>query len=71
MIKNFIDKLLGKPSLAKVAKVAKKIAPASSTKNTSSAKQGQSPLGKRIEVPVGNDRCTASRAFLTVSMRSP
>ncbi|MCV2353921.1 polynucleotide adenylyltransferase PcnB [Paucibacter sp. B2R-40] len=46
MIKKFIDKLLGKPSLAKVAKAAKAVAPAKSTKH------GQSPLGKRVEVPV-------------------
>ena len=46
MIKNFIDKLLGKPSLAKVAKAAKAVVPAKA------AKAGQSPLGKRTEVSV-------------------
>ncbi|MEJ6007940.1 polynucleotide adenylyltransferase PcnB [Paucibacter sp. AS339] len=40
MIKKFIDKLLGKPSLAKVAKVAKSAAP------------GKTALGKRVEVQV-------------------
>ncbi len=40
MIKKFIDKLLGKPSLAKVAKAVK---PASA---------GKTALGKRVEVPV-------------------
>ncbi|MFY7865930.1 polynucleotide adenylyltransferase PcnB [Roseateles sp.] len=38
MIKKFIDKLLGKPSLAKVAKAVKV------------ASAGKSPLGKRVEV---------------------
>jgi poly(A) polymerase len=46
MIKKFIDKLLGKPSLAKVAKAAKAMTPTPSTKH------GQSPLGKRVEVSV-------------------
>lgn len=40
MIKKFIDKLLGKPSLAKVAKVAKP------------ATAGKTALGKRVEVQV-------------------
>ncbi|WP_310387605.1 polynucleotide adenylyltransferase PcnB [Roseateles sp.] len=55
MIKKFIDKLLGKPSLAKVVKAVKPVksaAPAKAAKDAPAAKLGQTPLGKRIEVPV-------------------
>ncbi|MDC8786032.1 polynucleotide adenylyltransferase PcnB [Roseateles koreensis] len=53
MIKKFLDKLLGKPSVAKVAGAAK------AHKAPAAAKAGKtsgSPLGKRSEVQVGEHR---------------
>ncbi|MBT9491196.1 MAG: polynucleotide adenylyltransferase PcnB [Paucibacter sp.] len=58
MIKKFIDKLLGKPSLAKAVKAVKPVkptAPAKAAKDAPAAKLGQTPLGKRVEVPVAEN----------------